>query len=134
MNPRSNPNGLHTLGRRQFLRSAAALIALPALESFPVLAAATNPTVTAKKARCLVSVGSYLGLHQNAFFPKEVGRGYTMPETLKPLAGQRDAFTVFSGLDHRAANGHGAWTNFLCGNSPNSYSLDQMVADQIGQK
>jgi len=135
MSPRFNPNGLHSIGRRQFLRSASALIALPALESFPVFGAATKAaTVSAKKARCLVSVGSYLGLHQNAFFPKEAGRGYTMPETLKPLTDHRDAFTVFSGLDHRAANGHGAWSNFLCGNSPNAYSLDQMVADQIGQK
>jgi len=133
MNPRSNPNGLHTLARRQFLRSAAALIALPALESFPVLSAAT-PTVSPKKARCLVSIGTFLGLHQNAFFPKEVGRGYKLPTTLQPLADHQADFTVFSGLDHRAPNGHNAWNNFLCGNTPNSYSLDQMVADQIGQK
>ena len=46
----------------------------------------------------------------------------------------RDEFTVFSGLDHRAPNGHGAWSNFLCGQSPKSYSLDQIVADSIGAK
>jgi len=134
MNTQSAPPGAHSIGRRHFLRSAAALIALPALESFPSLGAATASTVSVKKARCLVSVGTYLGLHQNAFFPKEVGRGYTLPETLKPLAPHRDVFTVFSGLDHRAPNGHKAWSNFLCGSSPKSYSLDQMVADQIGQK
>ena len=42
-------------------------------------------------------------------------------------------FTVFSGLDHRAGNGHGNWNNFLCGQNPGRYSLDQMVADEIGQ-
>ena len=134
MKSRSNPTGYFTLGRRQFLRSAAALIALPALESFSPLRAATASVSATKKARCLVSVGTYLGLHQKAFFPEKAGREYIMPETLKPLAPHRDEFSVFSGLDHRAANGHEAWSNFLCGNAPKSYSLDQMVADQIGQK
>ncbi len=122
--------GHTTVGRRHFLKSAAALIALPQLEA---LAAPAQFATSAKKARNLVSIGSYLGLHQNAFFPKEVGRNFAMPETLKPLTDHRDSFSVFSGLDHRAPNGHKAWTNFLCGNTPNAYSLDQMVADQIGQ-
>ena len=122
--------GHTTVGRRHFLKSAAALIALPQLEA---LAAPAQFATSAKKARNLVSIGSYLGLHQNAFFPKEVGRNFAMPETLKPLTDHRDSFSVFSGLDHRAPNGHKAWTNFLCGNTPNAYSLDQIVADQIGQ-
>lgn len=125
-----NPRGHTTVNRRHFLKAAATLIALPKLEA---LAAPAELAAPAKKARNLVSVGSYLGLHQNAFFPKEVGRDFAMPETLKPLTDHRDSFSVFSGLDHRAPNGHKAWTNFLCGNTPNAYSLDQMVADQIGQ-
>jgi len=124
------PRGHTTIGRRHFLKSAAALIALPQLEVF---AAPTQFTTPARKARNFISIGSYLGLHQNAFFPQEVGRDFTMPETLKPLTAHRDSFSVFSGLDHRAPNGHKAWTNFLCGNTPNAYSLDQMIADQIGQ-
>lgn len=56
-----------------------------------------------------------------------------MPETLSPLEPHRDAFTVFSGLDHRAANGHAAWSNYLSGVTPNSYSLDQRIADELGQ-
>ncbi len=127
-----NPPGISTIGRRQFLRAAGALIALPALESLaaPIAKAATS-TAGAKN---LVSIGAYLGWHQNTFFPKEVGRGYNLPTTLAPLADHQNEFTVFSGLDHRAPNGHGAWSNFLCGNSPNTYSMDQIVADQIGQK
>ncbi len=134
METRPNLNGISTLNRRHFLRSASALIALPALESLPLLGATQAVTQPVKKAKSLVSIGTYLGLHQNAFFPKEKGRGYAMPETLKPLSDLREKFTVFSGLDHRAPNGHGAWSNFLCGNAPGSYSFDQIVADQIGQK
>jgi len=129
---KSNRFGHHTIGRRQFLRAAGALIALPSLESIAApLAKAAAPAAGAKN---LVSIGAYLGWHQNAFFPKEVGKGYALPPTLQPLADHKNDFTVFSGLDHRAPNGHNAWSNFLCGNAPKSYSFDQMVADQIGQK
>ena len=102
------------------------MIALPSLESF-----GSTPVDGPKN---FVVIGSYLGLHQNAFYPKTIGKNYEMPDTLKPLAEHQHEFTVFSGLDHRAANGHAAWSNFLCGNSPKTYSLDQMVADKIGQK
>lgn len=108
------------------------MIALPSLES--IAAPLTKAAATTKGAKNLVSIGAYLGWHQNAFFPKEVGKGYTLPPTLAPLADHQDDFTVFSGLDHRAPNGHGAWSNFLCGNTPKAYSMDQIVADQIGQK
>jgi hypothetical protein len=56
-----------------------------------------------------------------------------LPPTLAPLADMRNEFTVFSGLDHRAPNGHNAWNNFLCGMNPGSWSLDQMIADELGQ-
>ncbi len=132
MNTKSTLSAPVTIGRRQFLRAAGALIALPSLESFAApFAKAAAPAATAKN---FVSIGTFLGWHQNAFFPKEVGRGYKLSTTLQPLADHQEDFTVFSGLDHRAPNGHGAWSNFLCGNAPKTYSLDQMVADQIGQK
>jgi len=116
------------MNRRNFLRAGAATLALPALESF-------SAPITSKVhagPKNFVAIGTFLGWHQNAFFPKQTGRNYDMPETLSPIASLRDEFTIFSGLDHRAPNGHGAWSNFLCGQSPNSYSLDQMVADSIG--
>lgn len=114
--------------RRRFLRAGGAVIALPALEAF---AAPGKPPVG---PRNFVAVGTYLGWHQNAFFPKEAGRDYELPPTLAPLADFRDSFTVFSGLDHRAPNGHAAWNNFLCGMNPGSWSLDQRIADAIGQE
>ena len=124
----AKPSSLHTVDRRQFLRAGAATLALPALESF------SAPTTAVAGAKNFVAIGTYLGWHQNAFIPKQAGRGYEMPDTLSPIAGLRDEFTVFSGLDHRAPNGHGAWSNFLCGQSPKSYSLDQKIADSIGAK
>lgn len=79
----------------------------------------------------MVCVGSYLGYHRDAFYPKTVGADYEMSELLRPLESFRDEFTVFSGLDHRAGNGHGNWSNFLCGRQVNGWSLDQQVADKI---
>ena len=121
------------LNRRQFLRSASATIALPAPEAFGADEKATKQEKS-DGPRNFVAVGAYLGWHQPAFFPKEAGKDYTTPEILKPIEGYRDQFTVFSGLDHRAPNGHTAWPNFLSGKSPGTYSVDQQIADQIGGK
>jgi hypothetical protein len=127
MTRHAQPGGVR-FDRRRFLRAGGAVIALPALEAFGGLAKpAAGP-------RNFVAVGTYLGWHQNAFFPKQAGRDYELPPTLTPLADVRDSFTVFSGLDHRAPNGHNAWNNFLCGMTPGSWSLDQRIADAIGQQ
>ena len=114
--------------RRQFLSSLGVCIALPALESF---AAGKG---TAEKAKTFVAIGSSLGWYQKGFYPKEVGTGYRMPEVLAPLAKHRNDFTIFSGLDHQAPNGHNYWSNFLCGQKVGSYSLDQIIADKIGSE
>ena len=115
--------------RRHFLRAGSATLALPSLESF-----AGPSESTEDRPRNFVAIGTYLGWHQNAFYPKQAGRDYVIPATLSPLKDYRNDFTVFSGLDHRAPNGHGAWSNFLCGQSPKTYSLDQMMAESIGTK
>lgn len=119
----------NSLSRRQFLKAPGISLALPALESFAVSTPATDA-----KAKNIVCIGTYLGFHQPAFFPKQPGRNYEFSTLLKSIAEHREHFTVFSGLDHRAPNGHGAWNNFLCGQTPNAYSLDQIIADQIGQQ
>ncbi len=118
-----------TANRRQFLKATGVTLALPALESFAAPGAKTD----SPKARNLVCIGTYLGFYQSAFFPKQAGFDYELPTLLNPVAGHRGDFTVFSGLDHRAPNGHGAWNNFLCGQTPDAWSLDQRVADAIGQ-
>lgn len=102
------------------------MLALPSLE---VLAAKSS---SADRPRNFVAVGTWLGWHQGAFFPSASGADYEMPPTLKPIEPWRDQFTIFSGLDHRAPNGHGSWHNYLCGAQPGMWSLDQQIADAIG--
>lgn len=107
------------------------MLALPGLEAF---GATAKSAAQVGEAKNFVAVGTYLGWHQNAFFPKQTGKDYEMPSTLMPLKELSEDFTVFSGLDHRAPNGHEAWSNFLCGRAPMTYSVDQQIADEIGQK
>ena len=40
----------------------------------------------------------------------------------------------FRGLIIETKNGHDGWVNFLCGKNLGDYSLDQRIADEIGQK
>ncbi|MEY5024646.1 MAG: hypothetical protein RLZZ244_174 [Verrucomicrobiota bacterium] len=127
MNPLPSLSVPPPLGRRLFLRGALAALALPPLESF----CATEKESSGP--RNFVAIGTFLGWHQNAFYPRETGSDYEMPLTLSPLRAYRDCFTVFSGLDHRAPHGHAAWSNFLSGVTPGAYSLDQRIADSIGQ-
>jgi hypothetical protein len=117
-----------TTTRRQFLASTVATIGLPALESF---AADEKP---ATKPKTFVAVGSFFGWYRKEFYPKETGKNYTIPKIIAPIADHRNDFTIFSGLDHRAKNGHFSWVNFLCGKNLGDYSLDQRIADTIGQK
>ena len=122
-----DPRHLHH-NRRTFLKAAGVSMALPMLESLTLAKASVAP------AQRLVCVGGFLGFHQASIFPKKAGRDYEMSTLLGPVAKHRRDFTIFSGLDHRAPNGHGAWSNYLCGQDPSSVSLDQIVAEQIGQE
>ncbi len=121
---------VHDLNRRKFLKAAGVSLALPMLESMPVMAAGK----IGAPAQRLVCIGTYLGFHQQSFYPQQAGTGYELSPLLEPLAAHRQDFTVFSGLDHRAGNGHNNWSNYLCGNQVGSISLDQIVAEQIGQE
>jgi len=119
--------------RRCVLRASGVTIALPGLESIQTThAGEASDALEEPKAKRFVCVGTYLGFYQEAFFPKQSGRNYELSELLRELGGFRDEFTVFSGFDHQAPNGHAAWNNFLCGQTPNEYSLDQRIADHLG--
>ena len=118
------------LTRRPFLKASGIAIGLPLLES--IASADPQPTESAPAKR-LVCVGTYLGFYQKSFFPKQTGFDYEAPELLRPLQHLRNDFSVFSGLDHRAGNGHKNWSTFLTGQKLNQVSLDQLVAPQIGQ-
>ena len=129
-----------TFNRRTFLRGAGACIALPALESFgsPQLASeastATTAAITNAPVKRLVTIGTYLGFHTPSWFPKETGADYRMSEVLEPLEDLRSDFSLFSGLDHRASNGHKNWSNFLTGKATSGISMDQIVANGIGHQ
>ncbi|QDT10344.1 DUF1552 domain-containing protein [Stieleria marina] len=127
--------------RRCLLKTAGLSLTLPALESFsPDVCASEQATNTSDtslhsdaKAKRLICIGSNLGLYRQSLYPSQSGRNYQTTPLLKPLADHRDEYTLFSGFDHRAANGHANWDNFLCGNRVGAVSLDQIAAEQIGK-
>jgi len=114
--------------RRYFLRASGVSLALPMLESL------AGPVATGAKARRLVCVGAYLGFYTPQFYPNQAGRDYETTPLLRPVEEFRKDFTIFSGLDHRAKNGHGHWDNFLCGQRSGDVTLDQIVAEEVGDE
>lgn len=121
--------------RRHFLHGAGTVVALPLLESFSISAASSAlaaADAAGSRAKRLVCIGTYLGLHSPAIYPKAAGADYELTPLLQPLARHRSDFTLLSGLDHRAAGGHVNWANFLCGKVIGAKTLDQQVAEQIG--
>ena len=116
--------------RRKFLKAAGLGLSLPMLES-TTAEARTPERNTAKR---FVAIGTYLGFHTPSWFPKTTGKDYESSHVLKPVDRHRDRFTLISGLDHRAANGHFNWGNFLTGSGTPSVSLDQVIADEIGDQ
>lgn len=122
--------------RRHALRAAGITLSLPMLES---LRAETDTPAPTKElvspnapAKRLFCIGANLGFYRPAFYPEKTGRDYELSELLTHVGEHRDDFTVFSGLDHRAGNGHNNWDNFLCGPRIGSISLDQVAAEKIG--
>lgn len=118
--------------RRHCLKAAGLSVALPMLESLasPTGAKADDKPVNGVKR--FVTVGTYLGFHTPSWFPKQTGRDYRPSTVLKPIDDLRDQFTVFSGLDHRAPNGHKNWKNYLTGKATPGISVDQIVSGSIG--
>jgi hypothetical protein len=113
----------HTPSRRFFLKSAGVTLALPLLESLSqrVLGAGlavrtqAGAVVTGARPLRMVCVGNALGFYQPAFWPSKPGRGYDLPQLLKPLAPHQNDFTLFSGLDHGHKGGHFAIHSYLSG-------------------
>lgn len=114
--------------RRQFLKTSGLGLALPLLESTG-FASQSGPPV-----KRLVTVGTYLGFHTPSWFPKQSGRDYGISPVLQPLDNLRDDFSILSGLDHRAPNGHSNWKNYLTGKATPGISFDQIIAKNIGDQ
>jgi hypothetical protein len=134
LRPKYRINKAMLPSRRHFLATSGSLLALPVLESIGLQANdSKSPSENAEaKAKRLVCIGAYLGLHTPVLYPTTTGPQFETTRTLQPLEPLRGKFTLFSGLDHRAAGGHGNWPNYLCGNTPGDVSLDQRVAAKIG--
>jgi hypothetical protein len=131
--------------RRHFLRSASALIALPALESLGfrrfASAAAAGAGTPPKR---LVFLGFGWGITTESWFPdiKTPGAGYELPAGLAPLARHKAEFSVVQGLCNKYSNeGHWGSTMWLTGanrfaepgqNFHNSISADQVAAAKLG--
>lgn len=129
-----NPKRPHR-ARRHFLRATGLSLSLPLLESNGEESSPSpaEPHEVPAKAKRLICVGSNLGLYRPALYPTKTGRDYETTALTQPLQTHRDDVTLFSGLDHRAGNGHGNWDNFLCGKRVGDVSMDQIAAEKIGQ-
>ena len=119
--------------RRRFLKGAGVSLALPMLESMTPRSAHGSHATTDRPQR-MVCIGSYLGFYQSDFFPAQTGRGYEISPVLTPIEKFRDEMTIFSGLDHRGRSGHEGWRAWMSGSATGSVSMDQLVADQIGDQ
>jgi len=134
--------------RRGFLRSAGAMIALPALESLGFKAFAAAPVVAPDPTRL-----AYLyipnGVNMKQWLVKGEGNAYELSPTMAPLSGLKSEFSVLSNLacDKARSNGDGggdharATATFLTGcqakktagnDIRNGQSVDQIAADRIG--
>ena len=126
--------------RRQFVRGAGVLLALPVLEwtaenSSAATAAHLHP-------QRLLMISNNLGILPDHFFPTAAGQEYKLSPYLTELSKFRNKFTVFSGLSHPACEGgHSTENCFLTGarhptssGFRNTISLDQFAAEQLGRK
>lgn len=146
MNERTIPTMNTSFNRRNFLRGTGALIALPALESIGFrrfASAATNAPAAPPKRAVFIGIG--FGVTKETWFPdlKDTGTDYKLSEGLAPLARHKSDFTVVQGCSNQFANeAHWGSTFWLTGanrysvpgqNMANSISVDQVVAQHLGQ-
>ena len=121
--------------RRTFLQAAGVSVSLPLLESFGASSADAAP-------KRMIAINQDLGFIPKLFFPKTVGQDYTPSPYLEKITEHREQFTVFSGLSHPGVDGgHRADKTFLTAaphpgraSFRNSISLDQIMANEVGNK
>ncbi|MEO1981094.1 MAG: DUF1552 domain-containing protein, partial [Fuerstiella sp.] len=137
-----------TTDRRRFvIRSVAGSLALPGLPSLMAQSVGGNSVVAESRgagvgARRFVAVGNLLGFQQKQFFPTTHGKAFEETTLLKPLAANRDQFTIYRGLDHGLRGGHFAVHTFLSGllhhesknRADGNVTIDQFIADEIGSQ
>ena len=128
------------LNRRQFLRNAGGLIALPFLNSLPMPLAAAKAIAEPRKR--LVTVGTFLGMYPGEWHPTQGSD--RVPQLLEPMMKHRKDFTIVSGVDHGIQGGHKGTPSFLSGvYQPeyigesvmvrNTITLDQLAAKYLSK-
>ena len=121
--------------RRTFLQAAGVSVSLPLLESFGASSLEAAP-------KRMIAINQDLGFIPKLFFPKNAGRDYELSPYLEKITEHREQFTVFSGLSHPGVDGgHRADKTFLTAaphpgraSFRNSISLDQVIANEVGNK
>jgi hypothetical protein len=137
----ANVSTKNSLSRRHLLRGAGVALTLPVLEAMtPAFARASAVPVP----RRFFGICNNLGLLPDKFFPAQesAGFGYQLSPYLTELAGNRDEFTVFSGVWHPDVDaGHPADNCFLTaaphpgnGGFRNTISFDQLVGERLGNQ
>jgi hypothetical protein len=124
------------LPRRQFLRGAGVVLALPLLDCMQPARGATDSALP----RRMLLISNNLGVLPKPFFPQSAGADYELSPYLRVLADHRQDFTVFSGLSHPGVvGGHSTENCFLTGTRGptrsgfrNQISLDQYAAEKLG--
>lgn len=124
------------MNRRNFLKASGVAISLPFMPS--LYSASEEKKMKATKR--MVCVHQCLGYEADSFFPKEFGKDYKLSPTLTPLAGNKDKFTVYSGLEHGISGGHYAEHTFLTGvhihdakkYKEGNISVDIKAAEHVG--
>lgn len=147
----SLPGGRRALDRgahrRDVLRGAGALLALPWLESLASRIARAEGETPAPPPIRFCALYQPNGVHAGEWAVRGEGRDFEFSTTLAPLAGLRADVTVLSGLWHRAAeggDGHYVKTGaFLTGTTikkttgrdldAGNVSADQLVASTVGR-
>jgi len=123
--------------RRTFLKSAAATLSLPFLETF-----ASSQALKPNKRVLWFYLPN--GIMPEKWFPKETGFNYKMTHSLEPLAKYKKEVSVFSGLDRQFAPGTDVHAQCGCtwltsskpsertdGPFPLNTSLDQVIASKL---
>jgi hypothetical protein len=128
------------LTRRRFLKASGVCLALPWLERF----ASARGAADAPNRAVFLFVPN--GVNMWEWHPATTGKDYELTPPLRNLAGLRDRFTAFSGLQHiKAGGGHQEAALWLTGNpnyaskkeiyvTPNTISIDQHIAGAIGRQ
>ncbi|MBL8993593.1 MAG: DUF1552 domain-containing protein, partial [Spirochaetia bacterium] len=128
----------NVVARREFLKGAGVVMALPFLDAMrPLFGAEKTGTPVPRR---IIAMCNNLGLIPEYFFPNKAGKDYESTPYMEALADYRKYFTVMSGVSHPYVDGgHPADNCFLTaaphpgdGGFRNTISLDQYAANYIG--